>query len=102
LLSTYTILSKILLSRFTLYADEIIGENKCGFGHSRSNTDHIFCIRLKNGITILENIVGTFVYRVKYSLNFTKVRKVTVPGIVRLRIPCEQRREEMIFKLTIS
>jgi hypothetical protein len=82
-----------------------MGGNQCGFRHNRSATDHIFCIRLilgKSGITILGNIVGTFVYRVKYLLTFTEGRKITVPGIVRLRIPCDQPTEEIIFKLTIS
>ena len=39
-------LSKILLSSLTLYAEEIIGENQCGFRHNRSTTDNVFCIRL--------------------------------------------------------
>jgi hypothetical protein len=46
LLSTsYRILSDILLSRLTPYADEIIGDHKCGFKHNRSVTDQIFYIR---------------------------------------------------------
>ena len=45
LLSTmYKILSNILLSRLTPYAEEIIGDHQCGFRRSRSTTDHIFCI----------------------------------------------------------
>jgi len=44
LLTTYKILSNILLSRFTPYADEIIVDHQCGFRHNRSTTDHIFCI----------------------------------------------------------
>jgi hypothetical protein len=43
--TTYKILSNILLSRLTQYAEEIIGENQCGFRCNRSYTDHIFCIR---------------------------------------------------------
>jgi hypothetical protein len=39
------ILSNILLSRLTPYAEEIIGEHQCGFRRNRSTTDHIFCIR---------------------------------------------------------
>ena len=27
------------------YAEEIIGDHKCGFRRNRSTTDHIFCIR---------------------------------------------------------
>jgi len=39
----YKILSNILLSRLTPYAEEINGDHQCGFQCSRS-TDHIFCI----------------------------------------------------------
>ena len=45
LLSTYKILSNILLSRLTPYAEQIIGDHQCGFRRNRSTTDHIFCIR---------------------------------------------------------
>ena len=45
LLTTYKILSNILLSRLIPYAKEIIGDYHCGFRRNRSNTDHIFCIR---------------------------------------------------------
>ena len=41
--TTYTILSNILLSRLTPYAEEIIGDHECGFWCNRSTTDHIFC-----------------------------------------------------------
>ena len=40
----YKILSNILLSRLTPHAEEITGDNECGFKHGRSTTDHIFCI----------------------------------------------------------
>jgi len=43
--TTYKILSNILLSRLTPYAEEIIGDHQCGFRCSRSTTDHIVCIR---------------------------------------------------------
>jgi hypothetical protein len=43
--NTYKILSNILLSRLTPYAEEIIGEDVCEFRRNRSTTDHIFCIR---------------------------------------------------------
>jgi hypothetical protein len=47
LLSTsYNILSNILLSKLSLYTDEIIGDHQCEFRHNRSTTDdQIFCIR---------------------------------------------------------
>jgi hypothetical protein len=38
-------LSTILLSRLTPYAEEITGDYQCGFRSTRSNTDYIFCIR---------------------------------------------------------
>jgi hypothetical protein len=44
--TTYKILSNILLSRLTPYAEEIIGDHHCGFRHNRSTNDHIFCIFL--------------------------------------------------------
>jgi hypothetical protein len=48
LLSTsYKILSHILLSRLSLYVDEIIENHQCGF--RRSITDQIFCFRQIRG-----------------------------------------------------
>jgi hypothetical protein len=44
--TTYKILSNIILSRLTPYAEEIIGDHQCGFRRKRSTTDHIFSIRL--------------------------------------------------------
>ena len=45
--NTYTVLSNILLSRLTPYAEEIAGDHQCGFRRNRSTTDHtrIFCFR---------------------------------------------------------
>jgi hypothetical protein len=43
--TTYKILSNILLSTLTPYAEEIIGDHQCGFQRNRSTTVHIFCIR---------------------------------------------------------
>jgi len=43
--TTHKILSNILLSRLTPYAEEIIGHHQCRFRRNRSTTDHIFCIR---------------------------------------------------------
>jgi len=37
------LVSNILLSRLTPYAEEIIGDHQCGLRRSRSSTDHIFC-----------------------------------------------------------
>ena len=42
--TTYKILSNILLSRLTPYAEQIVGDHQCGFGRNRSTTHHIFCI----------------------------------------------------------
>ena len=41
--TTYKILSNILLSRLSPYAEEIIGDHQYGFRRNRSTTDHIFC-----------------------------------------------------------
>jgi len=45
--NTYIILSNILMSKFSPYAEEIIGAHQCGFRRSRSTADHIrvLCIR---------------------------------------------------------
>jgi hypothetical protein len=54
LLSTsYKMLLNILLSRLSPCVDEIIGYHQCGFRHSRSTTDQIFCIH-----QILEKKIG--------------------------------------------
>ena len=42
--TTYKILSNILLSRLTPYAEKIVGDHQCGFRHNRSAADHILCI----------------------------------------------------------
>jgi hypothetical protein len=42
--TSYKILSNILLTRLTPYADEITGDHQCGFWHNRSTTDQIFYI----------------------------------------------------------
>jgi hypothetical protein len=42
--TTYKVLSNILQSRLTPYAEEITGDHQCGFRHNRSTTVHIFCI----------------------------------------------------------
>ena len=43
--NTHTILSNILLSRLTTFAEEITGDHQCGFRSNREITDHILCIR---------------------------------------------------------
>ncbi|KAJ4450915.1 hypothetical protein ANN_02349 [Periplaneta americana] len=45
LLTSYKMLSNILLRRLTPYVDEIIGDHQCGFRRNRSTIDQIFCIR---------------------------------------------------------
>jgi len=42
--TVYKILTHILLSRLTPYAEEIIVDYQCGFRRSRSSSDHMFCI----------------------------------------------------------
>ena len=42
--TVYKILSNILLSKLTPYAEEIIGVHQCGFLGNRSTNDHILCI----------------------------------------------------------
>ena len=45
--TVYKILSNMLLSRLTPYAEEIIGNHQCGFQSNRSTADHILCIHQK-------------------------------------------------------
>ena len=45
LLTSYKILSNIILGRLTPYVEEIIRDHQCGFRHNRSTIDQIFCIR---------------------------------------------------------
>jgi len=57
--NTYKILSIILLSKLTTYAEEIIGDLQGGFRCNRPATDHIFFIRQileKNGNTTKQYI----------------------------------------------
>jgi hypothetical protein len=50
--ATYKIVSNILLSRLTPYAEEIVGDHQCGFRCNRSPTDHIFIFSFRH---VLEN-----------------------------------------------
>jgi hypothetical protein len=43
--ATYKVVSNILLSRLTSYAEEMIEDHQFGFRRNRSTTDHVFCIR---------------------------------------------------------
>ena len=69
LTTTYKILSNILFSMLTPYAEETIGDHQCGFRHNRPATDHTFCIR-----QILQKKMGikrsseTALYRLQESL----------------------------------
>jgi len=45
MLTTYKIVSIILLSKLAPHEGEIIGVHQCGFRRNRSTTDQIFCIR---------------------------------------------------------
>ena len=42
--ATYKILSNVLLSRLTPYAEEIIGDHRYGLWGNRSTADHVLCI----------------------------------------------------------
>ena len=44
--TTYKILSNILLSKLTPYAEKISGEHQRGYRNNRSTTDFIFCIQI--------------------------------------------------------
>ena len=61
--TTYKILSNILLSRLTTYAEEIMGDHQCGFRRNRSTTDHVFGIRqiLENKLEYNERVHHLFI-----------------------------------------
>jgi hypothetical protein len=44
MLTSYTILFNILLSRLRPYIDEIIADHRCGFRRNRPTIDQVFCI----------------------------------------------------------
>jgi len=69
--TAYKILSNILLSRLTLYAEKIIGNHQRGFRRNRSTTNHIFCIRqiLKKKMGIRGSSASAL-YRLQESLCF--------------------------------
>jgi hypothetical protein len=46
LCTTYKVLARILAMILEPYAEEIIGEYKCGFRRNRATTDQIFSIRM--------------------------------------------------------
>jgi hypothetical protein len=58
--TTYKILSNILLSRLTPYAEEIIGDHQCEFRCNRSTTDHIFsfCQILEKNENTMRQCIG--------------------------------------------
>ena len=62
--TTYKILSNILLSMLTPYAEEIIGDHQCGFRRNRSTTDHLFCSRqmLEKKCEYSEAVHQLFIY----------------------------------------
>ena len=70
----YKILSNIVLSRITPYAEEIIGDHQCGFWCNRSTTDRIQyfvfvkCLKKKLGIHWSST---SAVYRLQDSLSFS-------------------------------
>ena len=43
--NVYKILSNILFSMLTPYAEENTGDHQCGFQRYGSTTDHLFCLR---------------------------------------------------------
>ena len=61
--ATYKSLSNILLSRLTLYVEEIIGDHQCGFRRNRSTTDHYvysaFVIYLRKNRNTMKQCVSS-------------------------------------------
>jgi hypothetical protein len=75
--TTCKILSKILLSRLTQYAGEIIGDHQCGLRRNTSVTDHTFCIRqiLEKKLDCNEAVHQVFI-------NFEKAYDSVTEGIL--------------------
>jgi hypothetical protein len=80
---TYKILSNILLSRLTPYAEEITGDHQCGFRLNKSTTNHIFCI-----LQILEKI---WEYSEALHLLFIDFKKV-----------CDSDRREVLYNILVA
>jgi hypothetical protein len=81
----YKILSNILLSRLTPYAEEIIGDHQCEFRRSRSTTDHIFCIRkiLEKKLEYNEAVHQLFI---DYKKAYDSLRRVVL-SLIEFGIP---------------
>jgi len=69
--TTCKILSTMLLSRLTPYAEEITGDPQCGFRRSKSSTDDIFCIRQILKKMEIQRSRALGLYRLQESLLFS-------------------------------
>jgi hypothetical protein len=65
--TTYSILSKFLLSNLTPCLDKFIDDHQCGFRRNRSATDHTFCTH-----QILEDILGKNKALIQLCIDFEK------------------------------
>ena len=85
--TTYKILSNVLLSRLTPYAEEITGDHQCGFQHSKSTTYHIFCICqiLEKKWEYNETVHKLFIHFKKFYDSLT--REVLYNILAEFRIP---------------
>ena len=71
--TTYKILSNILLSKLTPYAEEVIRDHNCGFGSNRSTTDYT---RIFYNRHILEKKGNTMKQCIRY---LQTSRKLLIP-----------------------
>jgi hypothetical protein len=85
---TYKILSNILLSRLTPYAEEIIGDHQCGFRRNRSTTNHIFSIHqiLEKKWEYNEAVHQLFI---DFTKAYDSVRREVLYNILRVWYPRE-------------
>ena len=79
--TTYKSLSKILLSRLTSYAEEIVGYHQCGFRRKRPTAGHIFCVRkiLEKKREFIESVHQLFI---DFEKAYDSVRKYVLYNIV--------------------
>jgi len=66
--TAYKILSNVLLSKLTPYAEEIIGDHQRGFRHNGLTTDYIFCIHQILEKKVRKRSSASAIYRLQEGL----------------------------------
>jgi len=84
--TAYKILSSILVSRLTLYTDEITRGNQCGFWHNKSTTNQIFCTQqvLEKKWEYNETVYQLFI---DFKKAYDSVRREVLYNVLKLVYP---------------